>query len=267
MRRWLALGALLYCGPAAAAEMCPTGQIAVCVAPIAAAIPVPPDPPKPPDPPPVIDPPPKPPAGVLFQEGFERDLSAWGETAQQARLACGGGVAHSGLCALEVDQPAFGWGGELVREIGPREQVYLSFWWKFPDAIPPHTAGGHFFRLGAASRKEPQFDTQIDGGRMTLVSDWGIEIPLWGAVALPVGRWFRFELFYKLNTPGKADGVVQAWVDGVKVYEAVGEKTKFRDVANGSIRFLRFVTNYDNCPTKTGCRWFYDDLEVRAARP
>lgn len=249
------------CSPAGAQEaMCPAGQVAVCAAPAARA----PEPP-PVVVPPVVPPPPPPASGVLFQDGFENGLVQWDETARQAKIVCDDGQARTGRCALLVDQPALGWGGELGEDFGAREQVYLSVWWKFPGAIPPHTAGGHFWRLGSAPRGEPQLDTQIDGGKMTPVMDWGTEIPYWGAVALPTGRWFRHEVLFRLNTPGRADGVFRVWTDGVLVVDKTGQA--FRPGASAPIRRLRLVTNYDNCPTAGGCRWLFDDLVVRDSRP
>lgn len=32
-------------------------------------------------------------------------------------------------------------------------------------------------------------------------------------------RWYSLEHFIKMNTPGKADGVIRGWVDGKLAYE------------------------------------------------
>ncbi len=41
--------------------------------------------------------------------------------------------------------------------------------------------------------------------------------PLSSAGVVPIGRWFTVEFYAQLNTPGRSDGVWQAWVDGVRV--------------------------------------------------
>ena len=43
-------------------------------------------------------------------------------------------------------------------------------------------------------------------------NDWGAA---YGSYTVPDNKWVCFELHVKLNTPGKSDGVVECWVDGI----------------------------------------------------
>ena len=43
-------------------------------------------------------------------------------------------------------------------------------------------------------------------------NDWGAA---YGSYIVPDNKWVCFELHVKLNTPGKSDGLVEFWVDGI----------------------------------------------------
>lgn len=55
------------------------------------------------------------------------------------------------------------------------------------------------------------------------------------------GKWYCLELMLKNNTPGKKDGQIKAWLDGVQIGKI--EKLRFRDVSTVKIRRLT-VENY-----------------------
>lgn len=62
-----------------------------------------------------------------------------------------------------------------------------------------------------------------------------------GEAALEPGRWHSIEAFVELNTPGRRDGRVRAWVDG-RLRGALDEM-RFRDV--GAVKLRRFeILNY-----------------------
>jgi len=55
------------------------------------------------------------------------------------------------------------------------------------------------------------------------------------------GKWHCLELMLKNNTPGKKDGQIKAWLDGVQIGKI--EKLRFRDVS--AVKIRRFtVENY-----------------------
>lgn len=46
---------------------------------------------------------------------------------------------------------------------------------------------------------------------------WGWNKSITGM--LENNRWYCIEQYLKLNTPGKQDGILKAWIDGKQVYE------------------------------------------------
>ncbi|HEX8392522.1 MAG TPA: Ig-like domain-containing protein [Longimicrobium sp.] len=60
------------------------------------------------------------------------------------------------------------------------------------------------------------------------------------AVTAIPGRWYHFETRVVMNTPGRHDGVVQGWVDGVQVLDQRG--MRFRDVDTWAIDAFHMTT-------------------------
>jgi hypothetical protein len=203
---------------------------------------------------------------LIFAEDFESGLSNWNQTAKQAQITTER-FHSSGHCLL-VDQPALGWGGELVRSFPPRDQVYVSLWWFFPAEFDFNTAqspGRHFWRLGGTNNC--QLDSGPNLGMLQIISFFPGEVNLWSTVPnkLPRDRWFRLSFFYKLNAVGKSNGELRVWVDGAQTCHVTGQTYRS---GSDQINSLRLVTNWDDCDSsKFGCRWFYDDIEVRDAPP
>lgn len=65
-------------------------------------------------------------------------------------------------------------------------------------------------------------------------SAWGWGLGKTGA--LEKNRWYSVEQYVKLNTPGQADGVLRAWIDGELAFE--NTQLRFRDVAELRIETL-----------------------------
>jgi hypothetical protein len=261
MKRALAfLLVLTLCALAHAAPLCPTGQVPVCATPAVLEAPAPA-----PVPPPVQPPPPVPapaPTEALFSENFESgSLDRWNAVAQQARI-----VTFSGRRVLEVNQAALGWGGELTRELGDREQIYVQFDWYFPSGFNGGAASGrHFWRLGGAGSFQVDNAPNAvrgNGIEFQTVSFWGPERNVFNATVLPTGRWFKFGYWFKLNTPGQSDGERSIYVDGVRVFHQPGMQFQ---TGNSPIQRFKLVTNFDGCSGV--CGWYYDNVVIRDAIP
>lgn len=63
---------------------------------------------------------------------------------------------------------------------------------------------------------------------------WGWGLGKTGA--LEKNRWYSVEQYVKMNTPGKADGVLRAWIDGEPAFE--NTQLRYRDVADLRIETL-----------------------------
>jgi hypothetical protein len=48
--------------------------------------------------------------------------------------------------------------------------------------------------------------------------------PITADGVIPIGRWFTAEFYAQMNTPGNADGIWQAWVDGVRVLNVTNKQ-------------------------------------------
>jgi hypothetical protein len=60
------------------------------------------------------------------------------------------------------------------------------------------------------------------------------------AAAIQTGRWYCIEEYCKINTPGKSDGILRAWIDDELVYE----KTDVRMRETESVVLRSFWVNY-----------------------
>ncbi len=153
---------------------------------------------------------------------------------------------------------------DLSEAIGPRETVYLSYWMRFSPGFEwqrggklpglmtrehgsisgceqPDGTGGFSARYtwgpGGAIRLYPYLPPQ-PGYRP---SPRGCAKPRPLAATLETGRWIRLVQMVRLNTPGRADGMIRSWIDGAPAGEASG--VRFRDVPFG-IEGILFATFY-----------------------
>ncbi|WP_370979811.1 carbohydrate-binding protein [Agaribacterium sp. ZY112] len=55
-------------------------------------------------------------------------------------------------------------------------------------------------------------------------------------------RWYHVKQYVKLNTPGQSNGILRAWVDGVKVFE----KTNFNFRTTSDLKIYAYWINYYN---------------------
>jgi hypothetical protein len=77
---------------------------------------------------------------------------------------------------------------------------------------------------------------QVDG-----YGDWVYcQTSFFRKAGLSRGKWYCLELMLKNNTPGKKDGQIKAWLDGVQIGKI--EKLRFRDVSAVKIRL--FTVDY-----------------------
>ncbi len=141
--------------------------------------------------------------------------------------------AYSGS-ALQVSYPRGGvgtgpsgaqWETHLKVEA---EELYMSYWAKFRDDFD-FVNGGKLPGLAGSTRfphRDLPFSTRLmwrDGGKIEFYLH-GYNTPYTYRVywddfgthkRFVPGKWHHVEMHIKLNTPGRADGVLQGWLDGV----------------------------------------------------
>ncbi len=88
-------------------------------------------------------------------------------------------------------------------------------------------AGGHliqyFYHPNQTTKFGPGYSYRYASGSRTYIND---------------NKWHSIEHYVKMNTPGKADGVFQAWFDGTRVMNL--QNIRFRDDTGYAIDMLMF---------------------------
>lgn len=189
----------------------------------------------------------------------------WANGPDDGRLAVDESVAYAGTGkSVRILYPQFGQqsGGSgaqwFIDLQGEREELYFSYWMRFDDNFD-FVLGGKLPGLGGAN----SFDDRTSewSGRLMWRENGKAEFYLhapasnlhdpgtrfwWNtegfqATFIP-GRWHHIEMHYRLNTPGKFDGLMEGWFDGVKA--ASYPAFYFRDAptSTASIAWVFFST-------------------------
>lgn len=91
---------------------------------------------------------------------------------------------------------------------------------------------------------------------------WGDDF-LWNAnnATLAKNRWYEVEQYVKLNTPGQANGIMRAWIDGQLAFERTD--LEFRSVSNLKIESVWFNVYLGGSATATYDQHLYiDDVKI-----
>lgn len=81
-------------------------------------------------------------------------------------------------------------------------------------------------------------------------------------------RWYTIELRTKLNTVGRRDGILQAWVDGVSVFERQGRVFRTsEDLQLDTFRFWTMFSGRDSSAAPNVAQTAYFDDIVVSSRP
>lgn len=179
------------------------------------------------------------------------------------------------------------WRGNLQSE---HTELYVSYWVKFENGFD-FTLGGKLPGL-AGSENISTNDNEFSGKLMwrqngnvefylhptssgvdgSSESDAGKIRGWWdqgGQVSLRKGRWEYIEIYYKLNTPGSANGIMKGWVNGVQ--RGQKNNVEFRGAAEDQVKLnqLFFSTffggNQTYAPLSNQYAWF-DDFRVSTSR-
>lgn len=104
-----------------------------------------------------------------------------------------------------------GWGMRRSDGLNGWSARGAFFQWRGPEAGPNRSIGSYVYHAGM---DQPSGDAL----------GW----PLGPTGSLEKNRWYSVEQHVKLNTPGLADGVVEAWIDGQLVFRR--DDYRFRDI-------------------------------------
>lgn len=175
------------------------------------------------------------------------------------------------------------------------DELYLSYWFKFSDNFE-FTCGGKMpglegsqagddntlgwtgrwmFRNGGSIQSYMHYS--VKGDEPTFLG-WGDEIAPRGSSGCPdetrtsylkKGQWHHMQLHYKLNTPGKKDGIMEGWLDGDAAHYLNNSIGDFRQLglSDGvTINAIFFSTFHggskpEYAPSKDVYAWF-DEFTV-----
>ena len=140
-------------------------------------------------------------------------------------------------------------GGSVTRTFPPSTSVYKRVYFRMSGSGPDPTTSGFFHTAQLSSTKMLKGETNIDdagatetagssrhwwqmgkvrnpatptGSRGFLVSMENVPVrfsttDVFSSISLQDNRWYCIETHEQMNTPGVANGIAEAWVDGVQV--------------------------------------------------
>lgn len=87
--------------------------------------------------------------------------------------------------------------------------------------------------------------------------DWSSD----GRALLARNRWYCIEQYFKVNQPGRTDGILRAWVDGLPVYERTG--IRVRDIPSIKIEQIWMNVYYGGpSPSPAELHLFIDNVVI-----
>lgn len=169
-------------------------------------------------------------------------IGGWDGPARPSEMYVAATAAHSGTRSLEMKyEPGSNGSGYMYNTFVPQEQVYLrwfqrwspGFIWAPSGAglvgLRPYWSYPHFYPFTFGADGHFAIQAQVLADR-----NWGTE-NFFQNVGEPVrfqpDRWYCVEVGVKLNTPGVADGVLSASIDGETKLFYAGRQ--FRGTAPG----------------------------------
>jgi hypothetical protein len=82
-----------------------------------------------------------------------------------------------------------------------------------------------------------------------------------GRALLARNRWYCIEQYFKVNQPGRKDGILRAWVDGLPVYERTG--IRVRDIPSIKIEQIWMNVYYGGAsPSPAELHLFIDNVVI-----
>ena len=137
-------------------------------------------------------------------------------------------------------------GGSAHRVIPPTDDLYRRTYFRMSGSGPNPTNSG-VFEVAAVYTK--MLRTTSNGinktwwtmgccgsKKMTFAAENvppGGSLPLYSSITLADNRWYCIETHEKLNTPGVANGIAQAWIDGAQVMNVTN--IKYREAGNNNL--------------------------------
>lgn len=201
--------------------------------------------------------------GRYDQREFFRDWNCpgWNIGMQHVQIIAGQGgkqlqlnlPAGSSGCADRGDDGCINWKPHLGARLNQITYSYRIF---FPANFD-FARGGQLPGVGSVAplptgttpdgKNGWSVNTQWDAkGRLSQKAAYvgkAAETLAWSSAPLQKGRWYTLKTQVRLNTPGKANGAILAWLDGKPVLDRQG--LRFRTGDDLQVERLLFAVNYN----------------------
>lgn len=228
--------------------------------------------------------------GAYSREAIERDWPkiAWVSLYDRAHIVQDderGRVLRIAYPAGSVG-PGEG-GGQFLVPLPLSEELWLSYRLKFGEdfdfrrggKLPGLTGGGSRYTGGRIPKEGDGWSARYmwrPGGRIGVYAyyvdmpgPWGQMFGLDEAATLVPGKWHRITQHIRVNTPGRADGVLEVWFDGKKVLSR--SNIRWRVGEKGRVDSLYFSTfhggNTRDWAPRVDCFAFFDDFSISQDPP
>jgi len=173
-------------------------------------------------------------AQILFQEDWETTstkadgrINGWDGPADPNTMYITSSEAHSGNKSLELRYDPGSNSASFMNRVFPGQDLIYHRWYQkwSPGFIWSGVATKMVFISPSPGSKSPGFSPVVlwGNGQLAVVAvvvaeaNWD-NVNLYQNVGTPVvfkgGGWYCVEVMVRLNTPGKADAEIKAWIDG-----------------------------------------------------
>lgn len=217
-------------------------------------------------------------ATVFWDSELEEGNSSYDISALGGAFTYDTSVKVSGNGSLRLDYPPMcepataggnGCGGYTDRSFTPTSTFYRRIYFRMSSGFD--TSINNYTKMFRSDTTGPNSNwwtmgqgNGVVGGKTFVVGlqnspAVGATQNVWSNFTFSDGRWYCIETLEQLNTPGVANGVVRAWVDGVQVLNATG--VIYRQAGDDSL----FKNNRLYRQTGVGSIW-YDRLAVGDSR-
>ncbi|MEN8247657.1 MAG: polysaccharide lyase [Bacteroidota bacterium] len=175
-------------------------------------------------------------------------------------------------------------GIQFVKNLPPANEYYLDYYIKFERGfsfsiggkLPGLTSGGAKYSGGVHPDEGEGWSARYMWVKnkpiiylyyVDMQLKYGETVPLMGEIE--PGKWYRFTQYIRLNDPGKKNGYIQVWIDGVK--SGYKKKFRLRLEDKGLIDSFYFSTFHggaseDWAPVR-GSYIRFDDFKVTTEKP
>lgn len=231
------------------------------------------------------------PVGEVSNEAIKGlwDDCAWAATHGRASLVADEDDARGKVLRIRYPAGTIGPhdnGTQFLVNLPEAEEYWLSYWVKFEAGfdfrrggkMPGLTSGGGKFTGGHHPTEGEGWSARYmwkDDGRaivyfysVDMPGKWGEGLVLEGARFVP-GEWHRLTQHIRLNTDDNADGVLEVWFDGAKVY--ADDSERFRLGGRGPLDSFYFSTfhggNTPDWAPHTDSAARYDAIRITTTSP